>query len=130
MTQNILSDEQMKSINGAAKLTNDFIAKIKLTADQVQLVCRATSSIQVCDPQGKVLGTADPALFPEFIAELKRRAAAPGPFFTSAQVRSRLLALQAEWDRIGGFDENYLHEFLAKLDAADPGHFRNQGNGQ
>jgi hypothetical protein len=65
-----------------------------------------------------------PEFTPEMTAELKRRAAGPGPFFTSEQVQARLRALQEEWDRTGGFDETYMREFLARLDAADPGHMR------
>jgi hypothetical protein len=68
--------------------------------------------------------SATPKLTPEMIAELKRRAASPGPWYTSAQVQARLRALQEEWDRTGGFDEAYLREFLARLNAADPGHMR------
>jgi uncharacterized protein YmfQ (DUF2313 family) len=67
----------------------------------------------------------DPELTPEMIAELKRRAASPGPWFTGAQVQAGLQALQAEWDRTGGFDEAYMQQFLKSLDVADPGHRRN-----
>ncbi len=64
----------------------------------------------------------DPELTPEMIAELKRRAASPGPFFTGEQIQARLKALEEEWDRTGGFDEEYVRQFLARLDTADPGH--------
>lgn len=61
---------------------------------------------------------------PEEIAEAKRCANSPGPWYTSEQVQARLRALQGEWDRIGGFDESYMHEFLSRLNATDPGHMR------
>jgi hypothetical protein len=38
-----------------------------------------------------------------------------------------LRALQEEWDRTGGFDEAYMHAFLERLDAADPGRMRRKG---
>jgi uncharacterized protein YmfQ (DUF2313 family) len=82
--------------------------------------------VTVRDTSGQVLGHIEPKLTPEMIAELKRRAASPGPFYTGAQVQDRLRALQEEWDRTGGFDEAYMHEFVAKLDAADPGHRRSK----
>jgi len=65
-----------------------------------------------------------PEFTPEEIAEFKRRAASPGPFFTGEQVQDRLRALQEEWVRMGGFDHVYMKAFLARLDAADPGHMR------
>jgi uncharacterized protein YmfQ (DUF2313 family) len=98
-----------------------------LTTEQAQIVTRALGPVTVRDPSGKVLGCLEPKLTPEMIAELKRRAASPGPFFTGAQVQARLQALQEEWDRTGGFDEAYLHHFLERLDAADPGHMRPKG---
>ena len=61
---------------------------------------------------------------PEEIAEAKRHAASPGPWYTSEQVEARLRALQEEWDRTGGFDEAHMREFLRNLDEADPGHYR------
>ena len=66
----------------------------------------------------------EPELTPEMIAELKRRAESPGPWYWGEQVQARLRALQEEWDRTGGFDEVYMREFLARLDKADPGHMR------
>lgn len=38
--------------------------------------------------------------------------------------QTRFQALQQEWDRTGGSDEAYMHEFLRRLDEADPGHIR------
>jgi uncharacterized protein YmfQ (DUF2313 family) len=96
-----------------------------LTEDQAKVVAQSLGGpVNVRDSRGNVIGHIEPKLTPEMIAELKRRAASPGPFFTGAQVQARLQALQEEWDRTGGFDEAYMHEFLARLDAADPGHMR------
>ena len=98
--------------------------ELVLTAEQARIVAQALGPVTVRDPTGKVLGRLEPTLTPEMIAELKRRAASPGPFYTGAQVQARLRALQEEWDRTGGFDEAYLHQFLERLNAADPGHMR------
>jgi uncharacterized protein YmfQ (DUF2313 family) len=95
-----------------------------LTAEQAGAIAGALGPVVVRDPNGQVLGHLEPKLTPEAIAELKRRAASPGPWFTGSQVQARLQALQEEWDRTGGFDEKYMREFLARLDEADPGHFR------
>jgi hypothetical protein len=48
----------------------------------------------------------------EMIRECKRRLASTERWYTGEQVHAMLLALQAEWDRIGGFDEEYMHAFL------------------
>jgi hypothetical protein len=101
--------------------------EITLTEEQAQLVALTIGPVLVRDPAGKVLGWLEPELTPEQIAQLKREAASPGPWFTGAQVQARLQALQAEWDRVGRFDEAYMHEFLARLDEADPGHMQGEG---
>src|SRR5581483_6560013 len=80
--------------------------------------------VTVRDSSGRVLGYVESKLTPEQITELKRRAASPGPWYTGVQVQARLRALQEEWDRTCGFDEAYRNQFLARLDEADPGHFR------
>ena len=104
------------------------MVQITLTEEQARVVQQSqVEPLQLCDPHGKVLRTIEPEYTKEYIAELKRRAAAPGPRFTGAQVQARLQALQQEWDRTGGFDEVYMTEFLARLDAADPGHMRPKG---
>lgn len=62
-------------------------------------------------------------LTPEEIAELKMRAAGPGPFYFGEQITARLQALEKEWERTGGFDETYLKSFLARLDEEEPPHY-------
>ena len=89
--------------------------KIVLTEEQMKLVRQADSFVQVCDPQGIVLGTIDPELTPEFVAEMKRRAAAPGPRYTGEQVGNHLRALEQAWKREGPFDENRMREILREM---------------
>jgi len=95
-----------------------------LTAEQVKIVTQALGPVAVRDTSGNLVGKLEPALTPEMSAELKRRAASPGPWYSGKQVQARLLALQEEWDRRGGFDEAYMQDYLAELNAADPGHMR------
>jgi hypothetical protein len=98
-----------------------------LTEEQAKIVAQAFGPVTVRDPKGTILGHVEPKLTPEMIAELKRRARSPGPWYTGEQVQARLRALQEEWDRTGGFDEAYMWKLLARLDAEDPGHMRPTG---
>jgi len=103
------------------------MAEIVLTDEQARIVAQAYGPVTVRNPNGTVLGHFEPPLTPEVIAELKRLARSPGPWYTSEQVQARLRALQEEWDRTGGFDKAYLQEFMERLNAADPGHMRSEG---
>jgi hypothetical protein len=101
------------------------MVQVVLTEEQARLLeQKACESVQLCDPTGRVVRTVPPKYTAEQIAEFKRRAASPGPWYTGQQVQARLQALQEEWDRTGGFDEDYMREFLDRLNAADPGHMR------
>src|SRR5262245_54579430 len=93
--------------------------EVLLTADQARIVAEAWGPVCVRDPAGKIVGHIEPVLSPELIAELKRRARSPGPWFTGKQVQARLQALQAEWDRTGGFDQAYMERFLEQLNQKD-----------
>jgi hypothetical protein len=96
------------------------MVQIKLTEEQARLVQHAlVEPLQLCDPQGNVLRTVAPEYSKEFIAELKRRAAAPGPRYTGEQVRQHLQGLQEAWDKEGPFDETRMRELLAELRAQD-----------
>jgi hypothetical protein len=101
----------------------DVMPDLILTEEQTQLLAGAVGPVVIRDAQGQVLGHVELKLTPARIAELKRRAA-PGPRYTGAQVHARLAALQEEWDRVGGFDEAYMRQFLQRLDESDPPHFR------
>lgn len=60
---------------------------------------------------------------PEEIAKAKKFTQGPGPFYFGEQVTNRLHALDKEWDRIGGFDPQYMEAFLEQLDEIDPPHY-------
>jgi hypothetical protein len=98
--------------------------EIVLTDEQAKVVATALKPVQVRDNKGHLLGVINPIWTEEDIAEAKRRAASPGPRYTGEQVQRRLQALQEEWDRTGGFDQDYMNAFLERLNVADPGHMR------
>ncbi|MBA4063233.1 MAG: hypothetical protein C0501_05880 [Isosphaera sp.] len=91
--------------------------EIVLTDEQARVVAGATAAVWVRDPSGGLVGTIDPR-DAEWIEVAKRRLAAPrGPGIPGRTVQAHLAALQAEWDRLGGFDREYALAFLAKLRA-------------
>jgi len=104
--------------------------QIVLTEEQFKVYAKASEPVEIRSPSGELvvrLAHRLPHETPEFFAELKRRAETPGPVYTSEQVRRRLAALQAEWDRTGGFDDAYRREFMKKLDETDPPQMRHPG---
>jgi hypothetical protein len=96
------------------------MSEIVLTEEQAKLLQNENTRVTVKDPTGRVVGYIEPTLSPEFIAELKRRAATPGPRFSGTQIQARLAALQLEWERTGGFDAAQLRPFLDQLAQSDP----------
>jgi hypothetical protein len=94
--------------------------EIVLTEEQIRLLEGVHAPVDVKDQTGRVVARLDPLPSPEFIAEMKRRAAAPGPRYSAAQVHARLQALDAERARVGPFDKTYVRTFLAGLEQADP----------
>jgi hypothetical protein len=96
------------------------MSEIVLTEEQAKQLAGAVDRVPVKGPTGDVVGHLEPTLSPEFIAELKRRAAAPGPRHSGAHVQAQLAALKAEWERIGGFDAEYAKAFIQQLEQTDP----------
>lgn len=95
------------------------MTQIVLTPDQVRLYNQAKEPVQVCDTQGKVLGTLPPDYSAEFIAELKRRARAPGKRYTSDQVTRWLRTLDEVRQREGNMDQKRAMEILDQVSAED-----------
>ncbi len=91
--------------------------KITIAADEAKKLSRSLQDFQVCDPQGSVIATVRRELTPEFIAELKRRSAEPGPRYSGEQVREMLQSLQETWDGEGPFGEERKDEILKNLHA-------------
>jgi hypothetical protein len=91
--------------------------KITLTPEAARMLRDSLNDFQVCDPEGNVLATVARDKTPEFIAELKRRAAASGPRCTSEQAGEMLRTLQEAWDREGPFDEGRARRIVQDLSA-------------
>ncbi|HEY7329859.1 MAG TPA: hypothetical protein VH592_19650 [Gemmataceae bacterium] len=99
-----------------------------LNDEQMKVLAEVQRQIEVRDSNGHLIGYLHFVRVTQTeIDEAKRRLASPGPWFTGEQVQARLKALEQEWDRTGGFDEAYMHDFLKRLDAEDPGHMRSDG---
>ena len=87
--------------------------KLKLSEEQAKAIAEATEPVELCDPQGRLLGqVAAAGLTPEQFFEIKRRASADGPRYTSDEVQDFLVFLKAEWQRRGGFDRKHLDQLL------------------
>jgi hypothetical protein len=94
--------------------------ELVLTEEQTKRLTGTVVRVEVKDSFGRVIGYVNPLPTPEFIAEMKRRAATPGPRYSSAAVFAMLDALQAERDRIGHFSPEYAKEFVDRLEKSDP----------
>ena len=92
--------------------------EIVLTEEQARVLDGATTTVVVRNLSGAAVGTIDPQ-DAAIIAEAKRRLATErGQGTPNETVLARLTALQAEWDRTGGFDHAHMTAFLAQLRAA------------
>src|SRR5262245_23351974 len=93
--------------------------QITLTDEQFKVYEGATEPVEIRSPSGalvaRVIGRL-PHETPEYFAELKRRAAARGPRYSGDDIQAMFRALEAEWERIGGFSEEYAVEFVQGLD--------------
>ena len=94
-----------------------IMPEIVLTEEQAKQLAGGFVPVVVKDPAGNVLGQMEPALSPEFVAELKRRSATPGPRYSGAHIEARLAALHLEWERTGGFDAAYLRRITRQIGA-------------
>ena len=92
--------------------------QITLTEEQFKVYEGATETVEIRTPAGELLVRVArplPHETPEYFAELKRRAAAPGPRYSGDDTQSMFRALEAEWERTGGFDEEYAVKFVEGL---------------
>lgn len=92
--------------------------EIVLTEEQARVLAGAEGGVVVRNPAGETVGMLDPKEA-AFIAAILRRRAAGGnrKLIPAERVRARLAALQAEWDRTGGFDRETMRAHLARLRA-------------
>lgn len=94
--------------------------EIVRTEEQARQLAGTVARVEVKDASGRVVGYMEPLPTPEFIAEMERRAARPGPRYSGTAVIAMLDALQAERDRIGPFSVEYMEEFVQGLEQAAP----------
>jgi hypothetical protein len=90
--------------------------RIVLTEEQARVIAGATGSVEVHDPQGRVLAflkPLDPKLA-ETIRECQRRLAAPGPRIPAAKVEAFLRTLD-EIDQREGITPAQVEEHLRQL---------------
>jgi hypothetical protein len=95
------------------------MAEIVLTPEQIEIYRRSNSPVRVKDSTGTVLGILDPALTPEYIAELKRRAR-EGPWVSGEHVQRMLKFLDEAWEREGPFDKSRMRQLLAEFKSKAP----------
>lgn len=91
---------------------------IILTEEQANVVAQAGTPVEIRAPNGNWLGRIDPEEA-ALVAEIQRRRGEPRKCIPAEKVEDHLRALQAEWDRTGGFDTQYMHAFLEKLRVKD-----------
>ncbi len=92
--------------------------EITLTEEQARVVRQAGDNVSVRDPQGDILIVIDPLDVAALRRYRERRGNSP-PTIPWAKVREHMQALEAEWERTGGFDEAYAREFVEKLRQQD-----------
>ena len=97
--------------------------EIVLTEEQSRILSGPPLRVVFKDPTGRVVGEMDPLPDPAWIAEMKRRAAGPGPWYTGAAIRAMFDALEAERERIGPFSVEYLDQFVKRLEESDPARY-------
>jgi hypothetical protein len=102
----------MESVRGVTQMPH-----IVLTDEQARVIDDANDFIEIRRQDGRVLARIPPDWTPAQIADAKRRAAAPGPRYTGDQIQSMFGALEAEWERTGGFDREYAREFIRRMDS-------------
>jgi hypothetical protein len=93
--------------------------QIMLTDEQFQVYESATEPVEIRSPTGalvaRVVGRL-PHETPEFFEDLMRQTAEPAPRYSGADIQAMFRALEAEWERTGGFDEEYAVEFIERID--------------
>ncbi len=101
------------------------MAEIVLSEEQTRMVRETAEPITVRGSDGGAVGSLrvmspdEAELVAQALERRERRKADPRPGVPHEVVHRRLLAVQAEWERLGGFDEEYGRAFWAKLKAGD-----------
>lgn len=111
---------QIEPIGGAGRIAGSPVWRVVEEKDmnlEVRLdLLLARGPLPVCDGDGNIVGQIEPIGFtPQEIAEAKRRAASPGPWYTGEQVRSHLAALEEAANSEGGLDKFRMDRLLEQL---------------
>ena len=94
------------------------MTEITLTKEQTEILSTSSGPVVVRIPTGESVGSLDPHE-QRIIAECKRRLTSSSPRIPHHRVEAHMAALQVEWERTGGFDQEYMNGFLQKLREAD-----------
>jgi hypothetical protein len=98
----------------------ETMKEVFLTDEQAKLIAEATEPIELRDAAGTVVVKVDPIDAQALADHRRRKQRGPsGSAISGGRVRAHLAALQAEWERTGGFDEGHLRKVLEKLRAED-----------
>ncbi len=95
------------------------MSQITLTAEQLEQVATGGGAVEIRNATGTVLGSLELDLAAIAIAVSKQRLASDHIRIPGDRVGGHLKALQEEWDRLGGFDRDYMQSLLAQLQAQD-----------
>jgi hypothetical protein len=94
--------------------------EVILTDDQVKAITEARGLVELRDAAGTIVVKFDPMDAQALASHRKRKASGvQQAMIPGDRVRAHLEALQAEWDRTGGFDEVHLRALLAKFRSED-----------
>jgi len=72
------------------------MTQIVLTDEQAAALIASQGKVRLCDSGGKTLALAEPIFSDEEIAEARRRAAAPGVWYTTEEVLAHLHSLDSK----------------------------------
>ena len=96
--------------------------EIVLTEEQARILSEARDRVVLRTPQGEAIAEIDPqeaAIIRQWRAR-QAASAAPPPTTPGARVQEHLRALQAEWERTGGFDREHAVALLRRLREQGP----------
>lgn len=88
--------------------------EIILTDDQAREFSQAREKVVLRNPHGEMIGVIDPIDAIALAEHRKRAGKSREPGITAEEADRELDLLQAEWDRTGGFDDEYMEAFLAQ----------------
>ena len=92
--------------------------EIILNEEQTRVIAESKEPVEIRDAAGTILIKVDP-FDARALANHRRRGTQTAPGIPGRKVLEHLQALQAEWERVGGFDSEFMKEFMSRLRAED-----------